>query len=327
MSLVSGSIKKRSLRRRSLRRRSRRRSKVVGTKLPSKHVYIDTHKRSRRRSRKRSVKKGPVENRISQIKSINLIANIDASEDKFVFPMEILHKNVNITQYKGSDSILCASLRYIQQKYKKDVCVVNSIKLPISKNKMTNCYLWENKENSITYYRDQNKIVVPPTVLKSFQSCIKGQSRFVVIDLYIISTIKQLAHSNMLVYDRLSHSLERFEPHGGIYSDMDNQIQKFFMEKNLIHHYYSPLEYCPFLGWQSIQSAEKLKNKTDPGGFCMAWSIFYLDIRIGNPNLSRVKVIDKTISYIKNNSDSFTQTIRNYAEILFQIDKELRIKK
>ena len=51
----------------------------------------------------------------------------------------------------------------------------------------------------------------------------------------------------------------------------------------------------------------------DPGGFCAAWSAWYVDTRLSNPNKSRKQVVDMALDKFKNDQGSMTQYIRSYS--------------
>ena len=58
------------------------------------------------------------------------------------------------------------------------------------------------------------------------------------------------------------------------------------MGKDFIKEYYKPIDYLPDLCVQALQELEITEMKsTDPVGFCAAWSAWYTDLRLSNPNV------------------------------------------
>ena len=86
----------------------------------------------------------------------------------------------------------------------------------------------------------------------------------------------------------------------------------------MIKKMYSPLDFCPYLGFQRIQYAEGQQKSTDPGGFCLAWATWYADIRMANPNKTQKQVIQMALDRMKFSPESFTTFIRSYAEFTIQ---------
>jgi hypothetical protein len=86
---------------------------------------------------------------------------------------------------------------------------------------------------------------------------------------------------------------------------------------------------------QALQDVEGEMTKNDPGGYCAAWSAFYGDARLSNPDISREDLIDNLIYQLSNNQKSFTEFIREYSiflnilhdEVFKTIDKKLLTNK
>ena len=77
---------------------------------------------------------------------------------------------------------------------------------------------------------------------------------------------------------------------------------------------------------QSIQSWEPKLNrvslnlKPDPGGFCAAWSFYYLEIRLLNPDIDTTTLItllnEDLRRYDLNGENNFTNVIRGYHQYI-----------
>ena len=155
------------------------------------------------------------------------------------------------------------------------------------------------------------------------------------------------AHSNSMIFNLKKMEIERFEPHGiqnysginkinAIYNEFDKQFLKLC--KKYKFQYFKPLDFCPRYGPQMIEEQlNDLKNfnnlgsqsntsqtntilPTDPGGFCAAWSLWYLDLRLKNPNIERDAIIKQSIEILKKKPIKFRQFIRNYAQFIMYYD-------
>ena len=78
------------------------------------------------------------------------------------------------------------------------------------------------------------------------------------------------------------------------------------------------------VGFQSISDENNLANLKagDYGGFCLAWSLWYVEHRMKNPNVNIKVLVEKLLNKLTNNELKFSEYIRNYANKI----NEKRIK-
>ena len=117
-------------------------------------------------------------------------------------------------------------------------------------------------------------------------------------------------HANCLIYDNETKRLERFEPTGhrtNMYHQLipphvseqklDKEIVHLFFENTKLLKgditYLKPIDYCPPIGPQSLPSKHLLPK--DPMGFCHWWTIYYIDMRLSNPDIDIKKLQPKII--------------------------------
>ena len=126
---------------------------------------------------------------------------------------------------------------------------------------------------------------------KYFKKCLKKDKRFIMIRLVLPQ------HANCLIYDKQLKELERYEPHGAVYydihsKDIDDQIRELFIsgDNPIIGDdvtYFSPPDYCP-IGFQELTAEH---GEGDPGGFCHWWTVYYMDLRLSNPDMNRTRLL------------------------------------
>lgn len=185
------------------------------------------------------------------------------------------------------------------------------------------------------YDGDLQKFVIdfPDKISSEIIKCFLQTSRFIAIPLLLMQPIRGAeynSHSNILIYDTKKKELERFEPHGDIYTrenirpiikkmykNIDDDILKFLnkYEKN-VKKYYKPIDYCPEMSFQTLEVLENESLPIDPGGYCSMWCIWYLDLRLSNPNKSRKTIVNFAISKIE--KDGFKNFIRDYSLFIKQ---------
>jgi ankyrin repeat protein len=159
--------------------------------------------------------------------------------------------------------------------------------------------------------------------------------RFIYFKLTLISSGTG-THANIIIFDKKTGILERFEPYGIIPYLSPNKLDKLlekklgsFLSKYLDKHnkkliYLSPKDVYDNIGFQIISNDgnSAMKKLGDPAGYCLAWTYWYLEMRLKNPNIHPKKLISQTIDKIKGNGRKeyrdhvFIDFIRNYASKL-----------
>jgi hypothetical protein len=96
-------------------------------------------------------------------------------------------------------------------------------------------------------------------------------------------------HANIIIYDKINNTLLRFEPYGTIYNfdDLDNFIMDIFKKSNLKFTYSFPKNFLSKVKFQEASKGDhvKFQNIGDPPGYCLAWCIWFLELKILNANI------------------------------------------
>jgi hypothetical protein len=184
-------------------------------------------------------------------------------------------------------------------------------------------------------WNDKSKLfVVPSGFWESVKDCLKKNSEFIVIPMGF-NCADNMGHQNFLIYNTKTKEMERFEPNGsGIRNPclqnpkMIPQLIDLFhknVEKGMIKSFYEPLDFCPAKSFQIIQDSDGHADKTEKG-YCLAWSYWYADTRLRNPNKTRKQVIDMALATLyANKSLSFTSFIRSFSNFLAKVGNEMKL--
>ena len=134
---------------------------------------------------------------------------------------------------------------------------------------------------------------------------------------FLSLSYENLLHANILIYDFINMTVERFEPYGNI--DQNDSYIDDILEEELTWNtglmYLRPKDYLPYTGFQTL-SNENNNNNLKPGdfgGFCLAWCLWYLESKLINPNVKSKILVRKLITIINNLNINFTEYIRNYS--------------
>lgn len=181
-----------------------------------------------------------------------------------------------------------------------------------------------------------------PSVLKSsvgytnyLRECIANSERLAIIPLEL-HVKGQGAHMNTLVFDKVTGTMERFDPNGQTTSEhfhpqlLDIQLQKFFtivlrpfLSSEL--KFFSPPDFCPRIGVQMVESATReIMGVPITKGFCSVWSFVYANFRLKYPERDR-KVIAEFLK--SENRGNLYRYIENIILMLAEISEQLRTAK
>jgi len=170
----------------------------------------------------------------------------------------------------------------------------------------------------------EGAISVPPNFWRQLKchlrKCRKAGNRLVAFP-FGFSCVGSNGHANILIYDTITHTLQRFDPEGGlkssscVNSDVDGHIRRLFdavMGRDFIRTYVPPDQSMDFQRRQEAEGAAPLPSDP-PFGFCTSWVCFFADFRLSHPDLSPTEAARAALSFVFARSRSLTQFIRDYS--------------
>lgn len=143
-----------------------------------------------------------------------------------------------------------------------------------------------------------------------------------------------LAHANVIFIDKTNKTVQRYDPNTGAAPGVhyywgngpqeDEDIKAFFKACKWTTDYAfsSAAETCP-IGLHRVEFHEALDNILDTGGNCALWTLYMLDLRIGNPDVPAYVVQQYALQEIAK-TGSFKHFIDSYAEHVIAIGKKMR---
>lgn len=149
-------------------------------------------------------------------------------------------------------------------------------------------------------------------------------------------------HSNILIYDTKNKEMEYFEPYGDIHqklidSNKPNTSERLKkMESAFIKYckkyigdfkYFPTLSFCPRTSFQKLNIDFGIKIEGENYRYCMAWSLWYLHLRLKNISTDRKTLIDKALEELNKDKKGFRKFIRNYSQFLLKNLEETPKKK
>jgi len=265
-------------------------------------------------------------------------------EDKISVPITKNKKNiiiepektVHISTFTGSLLDVITGYKYLTKKYSNTISLINMVSDPdpdyhryiqslgIHENQAQKLLDFEIKWVYQTIFFPANFSLLMKNIIT------KTKYRYIIIPIAII--LSNGNHSNALLYDIQTNTMERFEPHGYsfpmqfnynsdlldevLYKHISQSMNEVYKNKTTII-YYRPRDYLPNVGFQTIDSMEANINKNigDPNGFCVLWCIWYLDYRLKYHNTMKPpKIVTKLLKSIRLMNVSFRTMIRDYSK-------------
>ena len=256
------------------------------------------------------------------------------------------YPNVNISSYTGSSIDILFGLLFLHNKFNN---ISSSLSLINIHKNIINCNInYENNENNYKICDIINfqilwvnkKLLLPSSDSNNFVTHLnilihnyknyknnKNNIRFFIITIGIELNINDnlYYHSNSLLFDIQNMEVERFEPYG--YDSppdfnykpslLDNALINILESNHLDFKYIPPHDYLSKIGFQKKEINE-LKNDYigDPDGFCSLWCIWWIDIRITNPNITRNNLVHMLNNELINNNYSYKKLIRDYSSYI-----------
>jgi hypothetical protein len=209
---------------------------------------------------------------------------------------------------------MMTSMLYLSLKY-PDHCVV----IPFERINRRVSQPYHQKVASLIWYESSKILRAPKNFWQTFKKCDKTTKRFIIFPLTISWDNGEGLHANFMIYDSKLKTLERFEPYGELPSPkLDKVIKETFIKKygqSFIKKYYAPPAFCPDESFQELQEREKKISSSDNlPGFCQAWSTWYADLRLSNPDTPPKDLVNAALRKIQRNRKTYTDFIRSYAD-------------
>jgi hypothetical protein len=195
---------------------------------------------------------------------------------------------------------------------------------------------------SVILWRTKDLYWIDPDFDFCIKNILKSDKRFIIIKVSHFARPDSL-HANVIIYDKDDSSYRRFEPYGYISTDDEMYLDKLVMDsilkvrKNKIT-YYKPGDFLENGKFQSISNDSSLdvRKSGDPLGYCLAWCLWYIELKLNNPGMKEKELIqkaaDKILEIYCESPTPYIDFIRDYGRKLndekdklfeeFNIDRE-----
>ena len=204
----------------------------------------------------------------------------------------------NILHFAGSNEVEAMFYLYLFKKYKSN-CFLHDKNLRTRILGMSILISEKYEPQQVGEIQDQldnlSKILV---------DCIANlDTKIIIVPVQLLFTVG--AHANVLIYRKNLNQIEHFEPHGRKFSRNEDDVNNKIIEKwmnlfvlkinarlQLIKQpaikFIESSEVCPYI--DGLQNMEGWSNLTtiagvEPPGYCTAWSMFFTELCLKNPEI------------------------------------------
>lgn len=179
---------------------------------------------------------------------------------------------------------------------------------------------------SIILWVDKNTHWFDPHFEDLIKDIVKSNKRFIIIKVSFLHH-PEILHANVIIYDKEDSSYRRFEPYGNssTYDEMylDRLVMDIILKyKKTKIKYFTPGDFLETGRFQSISndSSLEVKKTGDPYGYCLAWCLWYIEIKLKNPDIPEKKLIfqasEKIFADYCDSNTPYIDFIRDYARKL-----------
>lgn len=255
---------------------------------------------------------------------------------------------VNITHFSPTTYDYICYLYYILNKYPEIKLCIGATDQFVNKSlsdyyvELTKNFSLNNKENKqfrslikdcinhhpllinhLIIWESPEKCFISPYIIQGINETLKKypNTKIILFKLSII-TEENGRHANILIYDIVNKSIERFDPYGKVPYfngvEIDSLLKDFFSDFLPQIKYIDSAKLSKGISFQVYDDEHNIENKmeNDPNGFCVAWCLWYVETRILNTNIGQQLLISKTINKINEQEEKFRDYIRNYSDFL-----------
>ena len=305
--------------------------------LSSKHKKCMLKKKSKKKSKKLNKKTTKKIIRKKNNYSLSITSPIlDSLKNKLPSNIKdlIRKKSVKHSSWIGTGENLFYGMLYLLKTHKNDCMPFKQFSTKYELMSFENIsIIWE------CYNYGPFRLYLPGGPKKFFKNIEKcsNNKRFILLPLFMSNyNCDMSGHQNMIIIDVKNKTIERFEPYGinvgDEYTEIEHNFDKAFgsfLSKMKKYTYIPPQKMCIKMGLQAIEEDNIYKGiatvrKNDPFGFCVAWSIWYADLRMRYPDASSKELLNKTINILKNDKITMRRFIRNYAEFIIKQKKQFK---
>ncbi|VVU94680.1 Ankyrin repeats (3 copies) [seawater metagenome] len=241
--------------------------------------------------------------------------------------LNLMNDNKFITFSKFSASMLDVIIYsiYLLEKYKKILTApielnnfekMVDLQLSSEINVQSDPYYSSSIFHFIIFWENKNKYYISNKLIYLIKGIIK-RKKYKFIFMYLSLGFEESLHANVILMDLNRKTIERFDPYGGKLNVNVDVFLKDYFKSIKGFTYLGTSDYMQNSAYQTLSNEHDIHRKKigDIGGFCLAWCVWYIELRINN-DLPPKTLVQKSIKKMIKENKIFINFIRNYAHNL-----------
>jgi hypothetical protein len=225
---------------------------------------------------------------------------------------------------------------YIKKKYSK-----NLYTLPFTRLVLSNILSKTDRKTRFVIGTRNGGIFIPEEDKKEplfieFISKLKNiKKRFTYYQLQqdFIFKNNRIQHSASFIYDKKTNTIDHFDSIPQEYcTSIEKHQKKIMIFFRMVYGKDISINFsrerpCTYFGNVYFQKCNKKEYLYTSKGFCTAWTMWYLEYRLANPDFSSDELIQEALKIFRKSDDKICKFIRGYAQFYTQtIEKYIIIK-
>lgn len=162
-----------------------------------------------------------------------------------------------------------------------------------SKSTSSSMIVWKQHDESL----DSFQLTYPEGFWEDWTKAMYDPSVRFIVALVNIKAQRSDGHANVIIYDKTTNEIERFDPHGRWeierfnHAAMDATLKQDFEAKLPAKlKYLTPKSFCPATAIFQAKEVNMIAGE-DLRGNCAVWRLWYINLRLANPDVPRKKLI------------------------------------
>lgn len=200
-----------------------------------------------------------------------------------------------MTHIGSQAKIILGVINYLMRKYPHAMFLYSNHDGKSKKTKRDLKIVWEHVEETDTF-----KLELPSNYWEMWKEAQFNPNIQYIITLVGLREPNGGQHANVLIYDKSSNEIERFDGLGRDIAlsynvaEFDEEMKKLLSKQKHIFKrppkYFSPFDFCPRMPVFQSKELDEIPGK-DLHGNCAVWRFWYIDIRLANPHLNRKQLV------------------------------------
>jgi hypothetical protein len=224
---------------------------------------------------------------------------------------------------------------YIEKKYSKDLHFLKYISIELNNKERENknpVFEFDFSNYNTGEYIQTEKLIGKEELIEKYSKLYKNTDKrftYFPISIFYFNKLNNKidGHSIIALYDKKINEVEIFDSIPGEIKPYKQNLKTFF--KTIYGKEVSIIFPGTFGYFGDIETSQCWNGlyKYNSRGFCVIWSLWYLELRLNNLELSREQVTKKAMKMFRKGDQKVCELLRGYAQFIDNFTKDYTLVK